>query len=195
MIRYARSLITAMKRRGHSRSLMLVGAGSIIDRPLHLTSPRGVSIGSSCYIGPQGYIAGDGGLLIEDGVMIGPMVYLQTSAHNFDSVDLEALPYDHRIQRKPIHIERLAWLGGRVTVIPGVRIGRGAVIGSGSVVSRDIPERAIAVGNPARVVGYRNREQFERLSAGDSYLDFKRHTGAVDTWIDTALERASRDQS
>lgn len=55
----------------------------------------------------------------------------------------------------PIIVEEDAWLGVGVIVLSGVRIGRGAVVGAGSVVSRDIPDGAVAVGNPARVVKYR----------------------------------------
>jgi acetyltransferase-like isoleucine patch superfamily enzyme len=57
----------------------------------------------------------------------------------------------------PITIGDGAWLGHAVIVLSGVRIGAGAVIGAGSVVSKDIPENAIAVGNPARVVTYRDQ--------------------------------------
>lgn len=58
--------------------------------------------------------------------------------------------------RGPIVVGNDAWLGTGATVLSGVRIGRGAVIGAGAVVTRDIPDYAIAVGNPARVVKYRN---------------------------------------
>jgi acetyltransferase-like isoleucine patch superfamily enzyme len=55
----------------------------------------------------------------------------------------------------PIVIEEEAWLGTRVTVLSGVRIGKGAAVGAGALVTQDIPDYAIAVGNPARVVRYR----------------------------------------
>ena len=57
-----------------------------------------------------------------------------------------------RDQIKPVVIEDDVWLGTRVTVMPGVRIGRGTVVGTGSVVTRDLPPYSLAVGNPARVV-------------------------------------------
>lgn len=58
--------------------------------------------------------------------------------------------------RGPIVIDEGAWLGTGSIILSGVRVGKGAVIGAGSVVTRDVPELAIAVGNPARVMKYRN---------------------------------------
>lgn len=53
---------------------------------------------------------------------------------------------------RPIEIGSDCWLGGGVIVCPGVTIGRGSTVGAGSVVTRDVPERSVAVGNPARVI-------------------------------------------
>ncbi|MBI5017274.1 MAG: acyltransferase [Deltaproteobacteria bacterium] len=54
-------------------------------------------------------------------------------------------------------IDDYAWLGNRVIVLPGVRVGKYAIVGAGAVVSRDVPDYGIAVGNPARVVKYRKK--------------------------------------
>lgn len=60
---------------------------------------------------------------------------------------------------RPVTIEDYAWIAVGATVLPGVRIGRGAVVGAGAVVSRDVPDYAVATGNPARIVeNRRNRE-------------------------------------
>lgn len=67
------------------------------------------------------------------------------------------------ISKGPIIVEEDAWLGVGVTILSGVRIGRGAVVGAGSVVARDIPDGAIAVGVPARVVKYREQAEAESL--------------------------------
>ena len=61
------------------------------------------------------------------------------------------------------------WCGANVTIMPRVTIGEGAVIRGGSVVVKDIPKYAVAVGNPAKVVKYRNIEQFESLKAQGKY--------------------------
>ena len=79
--------------------------------------------------------------------LIGPKVQLLTPHHPLDP-DLRATG---REAGKPITIGDNCWLGGGVIVCPGVRIGNGAIIGAGSVVTRDIPANSVAVGNPARV--------------------------------------------
>ena len=66
------------------------------------------------------------------------------------------------------------WIGSRVTIIPGVSIGEGAVIGAGAVVTHDIPPLAVAGGNPAKVIKYRNQEVYEKLKSEKRiYLDIE----------------------
>lgn len=174
-----------VKRRRDFSKFRKFGNGAGIGEYYKISSFHEISIGDDAYIGPHAYIAGDGGLYIGNGVMIGPMVYIQTSNHNYDSSDLMALPYDHRVIRRPIHIDDYVWLGGRVTVLPGVTIGSGAVVGAGSVVTNDIPPLAIAVGNPAKVIRYRNSESFFKLSAEKkSHRIWVLEQGHPIEWID-----------
>lgn len=63
----------------------------------------------------------------------------------------------------PVRIKKNAWLGMNVTVCPGVTIGENAVVGAGSVVVKDIPDNAVAVGNPAKVIRYLNPEENREL--------------------------------
>jgi maltose O-acetyltransferase len=81
-------------------------------------------------------------------VMIGPNVQIYTAAH--------VLQAEPRIQgwevAKPIVIEDNVWLGGGAILLPGVRIGRNAVVGAGAVVSRSVPANRVVAGNPARVI-------------------------------------------
>lgn len=159
-------VISAPARRRH-RTLMAglgsVGTGVEIAAGTLITTPGAARIGDDVYVGPRGYIAADGGLTIERGAMIGPLVYIQTSTHVFEGSDLLALPYDHRIRRGPVIIGEFAWLGGRVTVLPNVTIGTGSVVGAGSVVVADVPPMTIVAGNPARPLRARDGAAFERL--------------------------------
>lgn len=72
-----------------------------------------------------------------------------------------SLPLNSIIQCH-IHIKRGAWIGAGVTVMPGVTIGRYAVVGAASVVTHDVPDHAIVVGSPAKVVKYLEKEKFPK---------------------------------
>jgi acetyltransferase-like isoleucine patch superfamily enzyme len=116
-----------------------------------------------------------GSLVVGDGSSIHPRCQINANVSNIEiGKDVMIAPncalysYDHGIaagipigdqaltSRGPISIGDGAWLAVGVIVLGGVRIGKGAVIGAGSVVTRDVPDEAIAVGSPARVVGTRS---------------------------------------
>ncbi len=85
-----------------------------------------------------------GTVTLEDGVMLGPEVGLFTVNHEPKNIRV--------IFTKEIRIKKNAWIGARVNILPGVTIGENAIIGTGSIVTKDIPDNAVAVGNPARVI-------------------------------------------
>ena len=91
-------------------------------------------------------------------VMMGPYVVIVGDSHQFSRTDIPM-----RIQGIkeycPVRIEDDVWIGARAIILPGLKIGRGAIIGAGSVVTKDVPPYAICVGNPARVIKYRNGQQ------------------------------------
>ena len=83
-------------------------------------------------------------------------------------------------QREPIKIGDYAWLPMRIIVLPGVTIGHAAVIGSGAVVTKDVPDYGIAVGNPAKVVKERARLDFSYVPATG---EWDRHAAPIDDAI------------
>ncbi|WP_306205922.1 sugar O-acetyltransferase [Actinoplanes sp. RD1] len=87
-------------------------------------------------------------ITIGDDVLLGPKVGLYTSNHALDRAERVA----GACRALPITIGDGVWIGGGVTILPGVTIGAGAVVGAGSVVTRDVPARVVAAGNPARVL-------------------------------------------
>lgn len=117
-------------------------------------SPQNIFIGDYSHIGHYCYISGWGGITIGSWVRIGKGACLITSEHNSEDVDIPIKKQG--ITLKPIVIEDDVWIGVNAMVMPGVKIGKGAIISSGSVVFMDIPEYSIVAGNPARVV--RNRK-------------------------------------
>ena len=66
---------------------------------------------------------------------------------------------------KPVLIKESAWIGAGATILPGVCVGRHAVVGAGSVVTKDVPDYAVAVGNPARVIKMLDKEKFKKREA------------------------------
>lgn len=113
-----------------------------------------LDIGDRVMINVGGYISGEGGLTIADDVLIGPHVRLLSAGHLIHGH--HAAVARNPISHGPIRIGRGAWLGAGATVLEGRVIGDGAVVGAASVVTRDVPPFAVVVGNPARVVGYRD---------------------------------------
>ena len=66
---------------------------------------------------------------------------------------------------KPVEIGDHAWIGAGATVLPGVRVGRHAVVGAASVITKDVPDYAVAVGNPAKVIKMLDKEKFQENEA------------------------------
>lgn len=112
-----------------------------------------LDIGDRVVINVSGYISGEGGLSIDDDVIIGPQVRILSAGHAIHGGD--PLVLRNPITRAPIRIERGAWIGAGATILQGVRVGTGAVVGAASVVTRDVPPFAVVVGNPAKIVNYR----------------------------------------
>jgi acetyltransferase-like isoleucine patch superfamily enzyme len=87
---------------------------------------------------------------------IGPGVFMISSDHDITAgAQINVAHADAGGAKGSIHIGSNCWLGAKVIVLKNVTIGDGAVIGAGSVVTKDIPANAVAVGNPARVIKYR----------------------------------------
>lgn len=118
-------------------------------------SGRGVSLGDRSAIGMDALVIGP--LVVGRDVMMGPRCILLASSHDSTSVD-QAMSMQGFKADQPIVIEDDVWLGAGVVVLPGRRIGRGSIVGAGSVVAADVPPYSVAVGNPARVVRDRRGE-------------------------------------
>jgi maltose O-acetyltransferase len=125
-----------------------IGQNSIIEPPFYCAYGQNIYIGDHVFLNVLCTILDCNEVHIGHHVMIGPGVQIYTAAHL-----LQAEP---RIQgweiAKPVVIEDNVWLGGSAILLPGVRIGRNAVVGAGAVVSRSVPANTVVAGNPARVI-------------------------------------------
>jgi acetyltransferase-like isoleucine patch superfamily enzyme len=132
-----------------------IGRGTIIE------SPEKMKIGDHTWIGANCAIDATGGLRLGNYCAVAARTTILTTDHHYKGA--ESLPWDEARIVKPVVLEDYVWVGLNVSILPGVTIGEGAIIGLGAVVAKDIPSCAITVGNPARVVGYRDREEYDAL--------------------------------
>lgn len=116
-----------------------------------------------CKILDQAYIDGSGGVFIGRGSVLAPLCTIITSNHFYDENELEFLPYDNRMVRKPVNIGRYCWIGRNVMIMPGVTIGDASIVAAGSVVVKDVAPYTVVGGNPAQVIKQRNQNKLEAL--------------------------------
>jgi acetyltransferase-like isoleucine patch superfamily enzyme len=127
-----------------------LGKATLVDYGTYFRYPSKIKVGSNVAINRgcafyAAYLAEGGTITIGNNVSIGPHVKIFAGGHDYATIDLIDTA-------GPVVIQDWAWIGGNCTILPGVNIGTGAVIGAGSVVTRNIPSYTIAVGNPARVI-------------------------------------------
>jgi acetyltransferase-like isoleucine patch superfamily enzyme len=128
-----------------------------VNVPVELAVAPGalLRIGNGCRLNYGVSIAAMARVEIGDHVRLGPYVTVaDTDFHDLHRRGTRPMP-------RPVVIEDHVWIGGKASVMRGVRIGRGAVVGQGAVVTRDVPPWAIVAGVPARIVGQVDATRFE----------------------------------
>lgn len=154
------------------------GAGLQIGGGANFKHPETFEIGNGVFIGAQAYIQGraDGTCIIGDHVWLGPQAYLDArdivledfvgwgpgakvlgSTHSGVPLDIPIVSTDLEI--KPVRIEAWADIGTNATILPGVTVGKGALVGAGAVVTRDVEPFAVVAGVPARFMRWREDSQ------------------------------------
>ncbi|TBX38677.1 sugar O-acetyltransferase [Lactiplantibacillus paraplantarum] len=132
-----------------------------INSSNRILPPMNTDFGRHLYLGNDNFINRNltmidfGGIYLENHVFIGPNVTLLTVNHD------ERPNQRQNLRTSAIHVEDGAWLGANVTVLPGVTIGKNAIVGAGSLVTKDVKASTIVVGSPARYV--------KTIKANDKY--------------------------
>jgi acetyltransferase-like isoleucine patch superfamily enzyme len=131
------------------------GEGSEFRPYAYAVYPSNISIGKDVIIRPGTMMFADntkpGYISIEDDVAIGSGVHFYVSNHIFDRTDIPIRLQGH-YQSRPIKICKGAWIGAGSIILCGVTIGQNAVVGAGSVVTRDVEPYTVVVGNPAHKI-------------------------------------------
>lgn len=129
--------------------LKKLGKHTYIARNVEIRIPHRVKIGSYCNINKRALLDGRGpGLCIGDNVDIAQEVNIWTMQHDYNSPE-------YAPKGGITIIEDYVWIASRATLLPGITVGRGAVIASCAVVTKDVPPLAIVAGCPAKIIGYR----------------------------------------
>lgn len=125
------------------------GENCYIELPFHANwGGHNVHFGSGIYANYNLTLVDDGHIYVGDQVMFGPNVTIITAAHPVNP-ELRKKAYQYNLD---VYIDKNAWIGSNVTILPGVHIGENSVIGAGSIVTKDIPANTVAFGNPCRVM-------------------------------------------
>lgn len=139
--------------RGLCGKLILEKCGKGVNIEKGAVFSSGAELGDRSGIGVRAQLSGK--VMIGDDVMMGPDVCIYARNHAYDRLDM---PMNRQgvAPERAVVIGNDVWIGARVIILPGVRVGTGAVIGAGAVVTKDVPEYAVVGGNPARVIKMRN---------------------------------------
>lgn len=129
-----------------------LGSGSVIMPPIQMVAPEKFFMGKNVFINGNLLAMSMGGVTVEDDVQMAANVQILTNNHD---------PYDRELLTcLPVVIKKGAWIGAGATILPGVTVGRHAIVGAAAVVTKDVPDYGIAVGNPAKVVKILDASRF-----------------------------------
>lgn len=149
LIERASRLLAAVRRHESRRMLhrcAAVGREVRLRHPVVIYHPEGLRLGNEIDIGEFVHIRANGGVTIGDRVLIASHVVITSRAHPI------ALPRFGVIEDAPVRINDDVWIGAGAIILPGVSVGKGAVVAAGAVVTRDVPPMTVVAGVPARVL-------------------------------------------
>lgn len=134
--------------------------GNFVADSARLDHKQNISLGGNVYIGGDCKFFAEGGIKIGKSTQFGRECLILTTNHNYNGTEL---PYDNIGFLQSVEIGDNCWFGVRCTILCGVKIGDGAIIGAGSVVTKSVPNYAIVGGNPAKIIGWRDKKHYEQL--------------------------------
>src|SRR5687767_11685488 len=146
-----------MRGRFLGRYIGGMGRRCTIQANLRIATPEKLFIGDDCNFGEDVFITAGGGVRIGNFVGIGAGAKIWSVNHKYDDPDVPWLRQGWEF--KEVVVEDDAWIGANAFIMPGVTIGKGAIISAGTILSKSVPPYSIAAGNPGRVIGWRKKEE------------------------------------
>ena len=130
---------------------MKIGKGSTVHMWANFFDPGGIVIGEDTIVGDHAFLDGRAPLVIGNHTDIASSVMIYNSEHDLESGEFKA-------REEAVEIGDYVFIGPRVIILPGVKVGKGAVLAAGAVVTKDVPDFSIVGGVPAKVIGERKNK-------------------------------------
>ncbi len=172
-----RKKIGEYKLKRLKKSLAYCGSNFNCVFPITVVRPETLVVGDNVFISNFSHISSCKGCKIGNNVMIGPSVVMESNDHVFGIIGKTMYETRKIKKEEPFIIENNVWIGAHATILKGVKVGEGSVIGAGSVVVKDVPPYTVNVGNPSRPIKkiFSDEELFVHLSEmGRSNEEIKR---------------------
>lgn len=132
------------------------GEGSSVRPGVYAVACKKITLGKFVTLRPGTMLHADpreggAGITVEDKVLIGSSVHIYVDTHAFDNPDIPI--YDQGFyDSKPVVLKEGCWIGANTVILPGVTVGKNAVVGAGSIVTKAVPDYAVVAGNPAKIL-------------------------------------------
>lgn len=138
----------------YEKTLPVCGKKIYVHPGIYFCYPQNISIGYNLFINRDVFIVAPEKITIGDNVLIGPSVMINSGSHYYKDASKLIRNQGHKLL--PIIIEDDVWIGAHVTILPGVTLGKGSVVGAGAVVTKSVEPYAVVAGVPAKVITKRN---------------------------------------
>lgn len=129
------------------------GDGSVVMKGVNVSNPYNLSVGENSGLGINAYLSCVAEVSIGDRVLMGPDVMIFTSDHNWCGIDKTY--FNKGMSEAPVIIEDDVWIGARSIILKGIKVGKGATIAAGSVVTKDVESMSVVGGVPAKFIKYK----------------------------------------
>jgi acetyltransferase-like isoleucine patch superfamily enzyme len=153
--------------RKYRKEVEHIGKGTSMGVGIEFKARR-IRIGDYVAIRPHCRFVGEGSVDIGSGTMIGPETVVMSSMPSYE--DPDCLPFGDRAVPLSVELGKGIWIGHKVMIYPGVKIGDGAIVGMGAVVTEDVPPYATVGGNPAKILKIRGGKTFQSLLSEEQFF-------------------------